>query len=59
MIYKNLYIIGNGFDLHHDIRCGFEDFMKWVKKNDAGLFFKLTQVYNSAWEYILRIALPN
>lgn len=51
MIYKNLYIIGNGFDLHHDIRCGFEDFMKWVKKNDAGLFFKLTQVYNSAWEY--------
>ena len=25
--------------------------MKWVKKNDAGLFFKLTQVYNSAWEY--------
>ena len=51
MIYKNLYIIGNGFDQHHDIRCGFEDFMKWVKKNDAGLFFKLTQVYNSAWEY--------
>jgi hypothetical protein len=51
MIYKNLYIIGNGFDQHHDIRCGFVDFMKWVKKNDAGPFFKLTQVYNSAWEY--------
>ena len=50
MIYKNLYIIGNGFDQHHDIRCGFEDFMKWVKENDEGLFFKLTQVYNNAWK---------
>ena len=51
MIYKNLYIIGNGFDQHHGVRCGFEDFMKWVKENDAGFFFKLTQVYNNAWEH--------
>lgn len=51
MIYKNLYIIGNGFDQHHDIQCSFLNFMEWIKENDAGLFFKLTQVYNSAWEY--------
>ena len=25
--------------------------MKWVKENDAGFFFKLTQVYNNAWEH--------
>lgn len=51
MIYKNLYIIGNGFDQHHDIQCSFLNFMEWIKENDASLFFKLTQVYNSAWEY--------
>ena len=46
MIYKNLYIIGNGFDLHHGIKCGFTDFMKWVEKNDESLFADLTDVYN-------------
>ena len=51
MIHKDLYIIGNGFDQHHDIQCSFLNFMEWIKENDAGLFFKLTQVYNSAWEY--------
>ena len=48
MIYKNLYIIGNGFDQHHGVRCGFEDFMKWVKENNESLFTDLTQVYNDA-----------
>ncbi len=51
MIYRNLYVIGNGFDLHHDIQCSFLNFMEWTKENDAGLFYKLTQVYNSAWEH--------
>ena len=51
MIYKNLYIIGNGFDQHHDIQCSFLNFMEWIKKNDVGLFFKLAQVYNNAWEH--------
>ena len=51
MIYKKLYIIGNGFDQHHDIQCSFLNFMEWIKKNDAGLFLTLTQVYNNAWEH--------
>lgn len=51
MIHKDLYIIGNGFDQHHNIKCTFLKFMEWIKENDAGLFFKLTKVYNSAWEY--------
>lgn len=51
MTYKNLYIIGNGFDQHHDIPCTFLNFMEWIKENDANLFLKLTQVYNSAWEH--------
>ena len=51
MIYKKLYIIGNGFDQHHDIQCSFLNFMEWIKKKDAGLFLTLTQVYNNAWEH--------
>lgn len=51
MTYKTLYIIGNGFDQHHNIQCSFLNFMEWMKKNDAGLFFQSTQVCNSAWEY--------
>lgn len=50
MIYKNLYIIGNGFDQHHDIPCSFYDFMGWVKCNDPKLFVQLAQVYNNARE---------
>ena len=48
MIYKNLYIIGNGFDQHHDIQCSFLNFMEWIKENDESLFTDLTQVYNDA-----------
>ena len=51
MIYKNLYIVGNGFDQHHNIQCSFLNFMEWIKKNDASLFIKITQVYNNAWEH--------
>ena len=51
MIHKDLYIIGNGFDQHHDIQCSFLNFMEWIKENDAGLFLTLTQVYNNAWEH--------
>lgn len=27
-----LYVIGNGFDIHHCIECKYWDFQKWVKK---------------------------
>lgn len=51
MIYKNLYIIGNGFDLHHDIQCSFLNFMEWIKENDKDLLSKLVQVYHNAYEH--------
>ena len=50
MIYKNLYIIGNGFDQHHGIQCSFLNFMEWIKKNDLVFFLKLTQVYDDAYK---------
>lgn len=30
---ERLYIIGNGFDIHHGIKSKYWDFQKWVKKN--------------------------
>jgi hypothetical protein len=50
MIYKNLYIIGNGFDQHHDIPCSYLNFMEWIKKNDNSLFSILNQVYDDCDE---------
>lgn len=28
-----LYVIGNGFDKHHDINSGYDDFYKWLEEN--------------------------
>lgn len=27
---KHLYIIGNGFDLHHGINSSYKDFQEWM-----------------------------
>lgn len=42
---KHLYIIGNGFDQHHDIRSGYMDFQSWVEKEDPLVYNRLFQVY--------------
>lgn len=33
---KRLYVIGNGFDIHHKIESGYWDFKKWVQTNRKG-----------------------
>ena len=33
-----LYIIGNGFDLHHNLKTSYYDFAKYLKENDKDLF---------------------
>lgn len=30
---NHLYIIGNGFDKHHDIPSGYQDYRSWLEKN--------------------------
>lgn len=30
---KKLFIIGNGFDLHHDIKCSYDDYKVYLKNN--------------------------
>lgn len=31
---KHLYIIGNGFDLHHDMKTDYQEFYQWITEND-------------------------
>lgn len=38
MTSKNLYIVGNGFDLHHGINSRYSDFKQYVECNDPELF---------------------
>lgn len=45
MTYDNvLYIIGNGFDLHHNVKSSYQVFAEWLKKNNRRLYQKLTAV---------------
>lgn len=39
---KDLYIIGNGFDKHHNIPSGYQDYRKWLEK--IGNFFVLETI---------------
>ena len=43
---KNLYIIGNGFDMHHDLPSGYWDFHKWLKEKNAELVEQIDDLYD-------------
>ena len=30
-VFRKLYIIGNGFDIHHGLKTGYCDFHKWLQ----------------------------
>ena len=32
---KHLYIIGNGFDLHHEMKTSYPHFREWLEANDT------------------------
>lgn len=42
---KTLYVIGNGFDRHHDINCSYADFHAWLLENHSGLFYDMDEIY--------------
>lgn len=42
----DLYIIGNGFDIHHGIACKYSDFHDWLCENNPMLENRLFQVYD-------------
>lgn len=43
---KQLYIIGNGFDIHHDIPSQYSNYCEWLEENDADLIERLRNFYN-------------
>lgn len=38
MVDNVLYIIGNGFDLHHGVASSYASFCRWLKQHDFELF---------------------
>lgn len=51
MIDNVLYIIGNGFDLHHDVESGYNSFRDWLKRYNPELFHIYSTVcrYDALW----------
>lgn len=43
---ENLYLIGNGFDKHHDIPSGYWDFHDWLKTKDEDLVEQIDELYD-------------
>lgn len=42
---NELYLIGNGFDMHHCINSSYNNFKDWLEDKDAIVFNRLFQVY--------------
>lgn len=42
---KHLYLIGNGFDIHHNIPSRFSNFRDWLEKNNTELIESLRNYY--------------
>lgn len=42
---KRLYIIGNGFDLHHSINSSYGNFCEWLSEYDCDLLNQFDEIY--------------
>lgn len=42
---KHLYIIGNGFDLHHGINSSYKNFHEWMNENNPDVIEKVDEIY--------------
>lgn len=40
-----LYVIGNGFDKHHGMPCGYIDFKEWLRNNRQDVYDNLMRLY--------------
>lgn len=43
---KQLYIIGNGFDIHHGIPSRYSNYREWLEENDSDLIERLRNYYD-------------
>ncbi len=51
---KHLYIIGNGFDRHHKIECGFDNYAEWLEKTNSDIYYKVENAYGILNEELWR-----
>lgn len=49
---NKLFIIGNGFDLHHGLRTSYADFREYIKHKKLSLWEALLEVYGDAPEQV-------
>lgn len=42
---NELYLIGNGFDMHHNINSSYGQFRNWLENRDSVIYNRLFQVY--------------
>ena len=47
---KTLYVVGNGFDMHHGIKSSYWNYMKWLEANYPELFKEIEQTFRGATE---------
>ena len=43
-----LYVIGNGFDVHHNVNSRYSNYLGWLKENKKDLYKKVTALYEGA-----------
>lgn len=41
---KDLYVIGNGFDIHHRIPSSYKNFRTWLEENDPDMLSRMDEV---------------
>ena len=44
---EKFYVIGNGFDIHHRIKCKYSDFRRWLGDNRPKVLDNLIKIYGS------------
>ena len=47
---KTLYIIGNGFDLAHNLHSSYGDFHTWLHENKQDYFIECMEMFFSHWD---------
>ena len=45
---SKLYVIGNGFDKHHGLPCGYADFRVWLRGNRSDVHRELIRLYGES-----------
>ena len=61
---KQLYIIGNGFDIHHGLPSRYSNYLDWLKENNLDLIERLRNYYDvddKKWwnQFEIELGYPN